>query len=666
MKRNPTPKPLSLDELEDQLQWAHAHIAEVVRTRRQGARDPLSALELWAARELVRVELSLLAQAGDPAMVDRLARARATLTLIRGMGDSDRSAISLVTDALTLWSERAPGATDDVLARCAESSWEVLRWTAAGHLRVDDPRSAALLDALTRDASDSVKRLAIERLGARREVPWWKVAFTRDPLDGLSERKRRALAKPLALVREAYEAPPRFETDEEEQRRVKRATKRYRPALAALPDSVVSNHATAVLGTPGALHEQAPTLIEALGAREKSLDVLLALLERREHAAQPRALFERYFARFGERSKRDRVATLLQLTRWMHGRDRAQPDAAINVASHFMKWKKLWPSGASTRPWFELLLELGEQHTSGVLTDVRDALTTDAMPEAMRVALIERWSRGEKTKLFETISVEELAGKLGPRARWKLAQTILRERRSSAAMTWAMEQWLGPLYNAKRDGPRWALTERLCADVELRATVLTSHRLCVDCFEPLRALFNEGAIAGRDALGRFASTAISVSPDGTDWVTRWYFREERGMEPRSKVDPARASARKFARDERSLDALSAAEWERLRGLRRAALRREPLENARLDVDMFPLEDWDARDCEDFEALCEQVIEGGDAHELDVLACMAVHRWQPALHASGRALLAGIDEVDDLFDPIYWAKDLRKRVRSSSA
>jgi hypothetical protein len=664
VKRPAAQRPLSLDAIEDELAWAHGYIAESVRRRGRSERSPLQDLELWTARELLRIELTLLALSADPTMAERLAQTRATLALIRGFGDTDDDAMSLPNESAQLWSQRAPGATDDVLARCAASEWTALRRTAAKHLRVDHPPSAAALDALTRDANDWVKTTAVERLGALRELPWWKLAFSRDPLDGLSERARRALAEPLAAVRAMYDAPPEYEPEAVKQERVAKLSAPYAAALDALSDALLIDHANVVLNARGPLSGRAHALVQALGSREKSLDALLSLLDRAEHPSQHAPLFTRYFSRFAERSTRDRAATLLQLTRWLHDRDRDQRDSLALQLSHSLPWKSLWPAGLPQRPWFELLVELAAQHVSAVVGEVLRALGLDAMPASTRLELLERWARGERSPLFKTIRADAFADALAPRARWTLAQTVLRERRSSEAMAWAMTQWTGPLYDAKRDGALPALAERLCADVELRATVLRSHALTTRCLEPLRALFNDGAIAQRRELGRFVISLSAASPDPMDWSTRWYFRGDPDN-ARLPDDGERTAALSFARDARSLDPLSAPEWERVRALRSVCFRRDPLVFVAADAEMFPLEDWEARDCEDFAVLCEQVIAVGEDMDVELLACMAVHQWQPALHASARALVTALDETMGSDLTTHWRNALRAKLAAAS-
>lgn len=664
MKNNGVPAELTLEAIEDEARWAREYLAAHKRQpRAHRDRTAEDELLLWIVREVLRIELLLLARSGDPSLVDRLADTRAQLSTVTGLGDSDDAPMSLVAKAMNLWNERAPGDCDDVLAYCAKSPWWQLRWTAARSLRLDHEPSLSLLEALARDGDQYIKRVAAERLTTRRELPYWSVAFSADPLANLAPAVAKKLQKPIASVCAAFAVMERDHDDARREARRKRVVKRYVTALEALPDALLFDHAKVVLAASGTLGVRGSALLRALGARDGSLPFLHRALSRDDSGDIGDAAQKCFFERHTERSRRDRASAVLQHIRWFHEQESDDSGLSVSLLSHFLPWSELWPERASLRPVFELVIELASKRQSTVATDVLASIKTRRMPSDLREQLVASWARGERATVEETIERESLASEMTPRARRAWVETILRERRSTNAMRWALLQRTGSLFDARRDTSRPALAMAIIDDPGLRAAVLQDRTLTARCIEPLRARFNEGAITRRAELRKFVGTLRDLTGE-PDWVELWYFERKRQPRAERRKSDHREDAERFCASAQSLEPISGSEQQLLRVLRRAALQEKGSEATRFDLDLFSTDAWNDADREDFQHACEQLLEDCDGYDAQHLACAIHHQWCPALRPQAEAVIEALERSNE-FGADEWVERLREDLASAT-
>lgn len=656
-KTSKGPRPLTLESIEDELQWARAFM-KAQRDARIGYDEltPEQRAIHWIIRELLRIEVLLIARSGDPALVDRLAETREQLRKLEGYNDHDDGVMDGVAQVIQRWAERAPGDCDAVLAFASRSSWWTLRWAAAQALRVDHPPSLALLQQLARDADDSIKRAAAERLAARQELPLWSVAFSSDPLPRVPERKRKALSKAIAAVCDAFRAPDGWELTEQRDKRRAAGQKRYKSALEALPDELLLDHAQLVLSATGQLDGRHQLVLGAIGARDKSLPLLHLALDREDARYRVEALQSLYFARHEERSRKDRADATLAHLRWLTKKAAANDGWRWALPARQLQWTALWPARTAMRPLYEQIVASCAADDANVVHVVIEQVGFAKMPADLRDQLLDDWESGAHTHEELGFDPELLADTVPPKQRWARAQSILRGRRSTEAMQWALRAWSGPLYDAKRDGERAALVARWCEDPGLRAAILADPMLSLRCVEPLRALFGRGAITRRAELGAVVSAIGAVSLQ-MEWRDYWW-ELSHGGRPRTAVRSApRNDALPYCADRAALEPLSDDEWSRVRTLRHHALRERGSALTRDDRDLFPTSAWTAEDIEDFREYAEQAIAESEGYDLAFLCTMVLTQWTDALRPQAERLLAALDE-SMLEDIERWQKLLK--------
>ncbi|MBL8678777.1 MAG: hypothetical protein JNK05_06410 [Myxococcales bacterium] len=659
MTRQPEAAPtLELEAIEDEAAWARATIAELSATP-SNRRPPDGTILLWIAREVLRVEVALIARAGAPEAVDRLADARSHLAKVHWIDERDQDCMAPVAAGLERWAARAPGECDDALAFAATSSWWRLRFVAASTLRLDHSPSRALVERLARDGEDMIKRIAIERLRSVRELPYWKVAFSADPAANKHARALSSLAKPIAAVCRAYTPDEGFATHVERKARFEKAVRAYAAALDAMPDALLFDHASTVIDAGGALDARRFALLRALGARDGSLPLLHRALGLEGPSTTDTSQQESYFSRFAERSKRDRASALIAHLRWLHALAEDPAERRDTLLAHSVAWSKLWPDRAPKRAMFAAIVELASEHESDAVRSALESFGAKNIPRDMVASLLEPWSRGERSNFDRTYERSKLADALVPSERRRWVDAILRERRSVKAMSWALRQRTGELYSPKEHGPRPALVAKLCDDPTLRAAVLSDPTLVARCIEPLRAALNRGELTDRRALGRVVDVLRDLAEE-VQWADALYAKY-RGVAPRRMgASRHRQDAARFCADPSSLAPLSDREESLVRASRRRAFRAKDSAADRFDVELFSTAPWDADDVEDFVMLCEQMLDGDGGCDEEALACMIDHQWRPELRSSAERVLEALVHAEGSSDG-EWISVLRERL-----
>ncbi len=610
----------TLASLAPALAWAHAFEAAYrAHPRRLSAYEGARRAEFWLAQELLRLELAAIAAEAPGDGGDLLAR---TLEALESLGQAEydfRNDGSHLGEALSLWCDRAPGACAEVVSRLAEHPWGNVRYYVARSASPDTPAGVSALTRLCRDGDSVVKKTALERLRASRDVSFWQTAFSADPFAGLHPRAQKRLQKPVAVVCEAFtpgEAGRRGDDPRPG------ATERYAEALAALPDRLVIDHARTVLPGSGYRSPFAAVTLQALGARPDSMDTVLAMVPRWEHELSHRPGIALYFQAVATTSPSNRVRCVLRLTRWAHDAEQ-DADSALSMWSllNEASLKSLWPPKRSPRPWITLLLELGEHAPSTAVQEGFSAIGASRIPPDLRAKLLEHWvaqvDEGDDGPLTG-YDPTALAASLPPRSRRALVEEILRVRRSAEAMGWALEQITGPLHVARRDGSLEALRARLYADPGLRAVVLSSRRLARSFFDRVREDLGARRITRASELTNALDVASVLAGNG-HWFEMY-------------LSEAKTRARSRGAEDPTVAPLTEDEWEVVRDLRPAALA-EGTEPPRWLLELFPKESWNERDRADFMDLAARSVEGfaedDEDDDLDLVAYALDRQWHPS-------------------------------------
>jgi len=620
------------------LAWAYAYVAayEADPERYSRYQIPRRA-EYWLAQELLRMEVALLGAETPDDGGDRLLRAlKALETLGPAEGDFRRDSAHL-GDAAQHWIARAPAACDDLVTHLATHTHGNVRYAIARAAPTDRPAGLAALTNLARDGSDTVKKVALERLRSTRDVSFWQSAFSTDPFAQQSPGALTRLRDPVKVICDSF--APRATRPSKQA--LQKHGEHYTSALAALPDRLLLDHARTVLARNGRSHALSPFTLHALGERPNTIDAVLTLVESWGTDCDSTDALVNYFRAAVRTSAPNRVRCVLTLTRWAHQQERNGDDDELRLWSllHDAQLESLWPAKRSLRPWVALLEELAASHDSTAIEESMKAIGTKRLPRDLRAKMLHRWvtgddgDEGHQFALAAHFNHREAAALLPPRALRDLVDKTLALRRSAEAMRWALELRIGALHVPRRDGPLEVLLGRLYADPGLRAVVLTSGTLSSRFVAWVRPDLVAGRITEAQALMNAVEAVQECSGDAV-WFLRsheaqWHLMES--LKPRAEAL-----------------ALSEAEWDVVRDLRPAALAAgtQPCTHA---VELFPKTPWNDRDRADFVTLTNQHLGGGRRSDddpdddLDLLGFVLDQQWHPSLAPLAQTLVAALQD-----------------------
>ena len=491
---------------------------------------------------------------------------------------------------------------------------DVRAGVAAG-LSAADPPSRALLEKLSTDPVPEVRDAAKKSLSSVSEVPWWSGKWKTDPAARLLPEERHEAGLALRQV-SALRDLPSYELFKKGSTKLQE----LETHLAALPDAIAVEAIELMCrGCDGFELGQMSGLIVRMANATGGAEAVMALVAvwGPSHLGGLAGDTLSKALRGASREARLAIArSCIECASSSSVKDRGFRTTALMAASLA---GELWPVEEDISFVLDALLSdalySGGKSTDYVRSQVADALRLEGVdPTPVKERLIEARLAGYPGAWRDIGSkADALLERLPAPALREVAERAL-DAEANATVTWALEQLLGPAYDANRDGTREDRVRAFLDHPRTRALVVANADLTDRALGVLRSMLAGDQLTYPEVVATFSSIdrlygGLASRPREDDE------REAARLETQQRE--AREAVADFFNPDRPSGPPSEQEWEALSRARENHHESDP----RVRVSQWsntlrvgPWTPYEQAELETYLALCRNVEGGGDTSD----------------------------------------------------